>query len=91
MSWAHLNLHRKPIGLLNVNNFFDSLFTFLDQAVEQGFISSSARKILVSASTAEELIDKLQTYVHEPDPATARIDWTVESRKKQKLDLTLRL
>ena len=90
-SLAHLNLHRKPIGLLNVNNFFDSLFTFLDQAVEQGFISASARKILVSASTAEELIDKLQKYVHEPDPATARIDWTVESRKKQKLDLTLRL
>ena len=91
VSWAHLNIHQKPIGLLNVNNFFDSLFIFLDQAVEQGFISSSARKILVSASTAEELIDKLQTYVHEPDPATARINWTVESRKKQKLDLTLRL
>ena len=35
VSWAQLNIHQKPIGLLNVNNFFDGLLSFLDHAVEQ--------------------------------------------------------
>ena len=41
-SWAQLNIHQKPIGLLNVNGFYDKLFSFLDQAVEQEFLTSSA-------------------------------------------------
>jgi uncharacterized protein (TIGR00730 family) len=33
-SWAQLHIHYKPIGLLNVNRFYDNLLSFLDQAVE---------------------------------------------------------
>jgi hypothetical protein len=33
-SWAQLHIHHKPIGLLNVNGFYDNLLSFLDQAVE---------------------------------------------------------
>ncbi|XP_052185200.1 uncharacterized protein LOC127796835, partial [Diospyros lotus] len=43
-------------GLLNVNHFFDGLLSFIDQAMNQQFISPSARKILISASTIEELL-----------------------------------
>ena len=43
ISWAQLNIHQKPIGLLNVNNFIDNLLSFLDHAVEEKFISHSAR------------------------------------------------
>ena len=43
VSWAQLNIHRKPIGLLNVNNYFDCLLCFLDQAMEHNFISYLAR------------------------------------------------
>ncbi|XVF04477.1 hypothetical protein REPUB_Repub05bG0086300 [Reevesia pubescens] len=32
-SWSPLNIHQKPIGMLNVNGFYDSLFSFLDHAV----------------------------------------------------------
>ncbi|XVF16954.1 hypothetical protein REPUB_Repub10bG0075200 [Reevesia pubescens] len=39
VSWAQLNIHKKPIGVLNVNGFYDGLFSFLDKAVEQRFIS----------------------------------------------------
>ncbi|XVE98751.1 hypothetical protein REPUB_Repub03eG0135500 [Reevesia pubescens] len=38
-SWSQLNIHQKPIGMLNVNGFYDNLFSFLDHAVEQKFIS----------------------------------------------------
>ncbi len=50
----------KPIGLLNTNNFFDELLSFLDKAVDRGFLSQSARRILIFAPTAADLIDKLQ-------------------------------
>ena len=33
-SWAQLHIHHKPIGLLNVNGFYDKLLSFLDHAVE---------------------------------------------------------
>ncbi|XVE95674.1 hypothetical protein REPUB_Repub02eG0119000 [Reevesia pubescens] len=37
-SWSQLNIHQKPIGILNVNGFYDSLFSFLNHDVEQRFI-----------------------------------------------------
>jgi uncharacterized protein (TIGR00730 family) len=40
--WAQLHIHHKPIGLLNVNGFYDNLLSFLDQVVEQKFLTSSA-------------------------------------------------
>jgi hypothetical protein len=41
-SWAQLNIHQKPIGLLNVNGFYDNLLSFVDHAVEQNFLTSLA-------------------------------------------------
>ena len=75
ISWAKSNLHTKSIGLLNVNHFFDGLLSFLDQVIDQKFISLSTRKILISASTIEELLEKLHTYVPQHDPYEPRIDW----------------
>ncbi|KAK9185310.1 hypothetical protein WN943_025666 [Citrus x changshan-huyou] len=61
-SWAHLNIHKKPIGLLNVNNFYDDLIKFLNHAIKNYFIPSSAKKFFVYAPTANELLDLLQAY-----------------------------
>jgi len=38
-SWAQLKIHHKPIGLLNVNGFYNTLLSFLDHAVEQQFLT----------------------------------------------------
>ena len=55
-------------------------------------MSHSARAILISASTADQLIDQLQAYVPAPDPALALLKWpTNSSSKKRSLDLNLRL
>jgi len=91
-SWAQLHIHHKPIGLLNVNGFYDNLLSFLDQAVEQEFLTSSAWQIIISATTAEQLIDQLQSFIPVIDPSMSCINWsTKESRKKLRLDLSLRL
>jgi len=91
-SWAQLHIHHKPIGLLNVNGFYDKLLSFLDQAVEHEFLTSSARRIIIFAATAEQLIDQLQSFIHIIDPSMSRIHWSTEkSRKKLRLDLSLHL
>jgi len=89
-SWAQLHIHYKHIGLLNVNGFYDNLLSFLDQDVEQEFLTSSARQIIISAATTEQLIDQLQSFIPVIDPSMSRINWsTKESRKKLRLDLSL--
>jgi len=89
-SWAQLHIHHKLIGLLNVNGFYDNLLSFLNHVVEHKFLTSSARQIKISAATAEQLLDQLQSFIPVIDPSMCRINWsTVESRKKLKLFLSL--
>jgi hypothetical protein len=48
------------VGLLNVDGFYNSLLSFIDKAVDEGFISPAARRIIVSAPTAEQLVRQLE-------------------------------
>ena len=48
------------MGLLNVDGYYNSLLSFIDKAVEEGFISPSAREIILSAPTAKELMMKME-------------------------------
>ncbi|KAK9174756.1 hypothetical protein WN944_026760 [Citrus x changshan-huyou] len=95
-SWAHLHIHQKPIGLLNVNNFYDGFITFLNHAIKNYFIHSHAKKIFICAHTTNELLDLLQAYRPESYPWTVVLerpnnDGNSSHSKKYKLDLTLRL
>ena len=62
ITWQQLGYHKKPIGLLNVNGYFDSLLTFLDEARESGFVGEEARNIVLSDDDAERLIEKMRAY-----------------------------
>lgn len=56
------------VGLLNVDGYYNSLLSFIDKAVEEGFISPSARHIIVSAPTPRELVKKMEVYSLFHDP-----------------------
>ncbi|KAK9221900.1 hypothetical protein WN944_010331 [Citrus x changshan-huyou] len=58
-SWAHLYIHQKLIGLLNVNNFYDGFITFLNHAIKNYFVPSNAKKLFICAHTANEIHDML--------------------------------
>ncbi|KAL6848768.1 hypothetical protein ACP4OV_021351 [Aristida adscensionis] len=67
ITWAQLGIHKKPVGLLNVDGFYDPLLSFIDLAVNEGFITEEARRIIISAPTAKDLVKKLEDYVPEYD------------------------
>ncbi|CAI0418426.1 unnamed protein product [Linum tenue] len=60
ISWAQLGVHVKPVGLLNVNGYYNHLLSMIDKAVQDEFIKPFDRNILVTASTVKELINKLE-------------------------------
>ena len=59
LTWAQLRFHAKPIGMLNIDGYFDALLSFLDQCVSTGFLSQRNRQLLLDATTPELLIDRL--------------------------------
>ncbi|EOY15206.1 Lysine decarboxylase family protein isoform 2 [Theobroma cacao] len=78
ITWAQLGIHDKPVGLINVDGYYNSLLTFLDKAVDDGFIRPSQRSIVVSAPTARELVQKLEEYVPLHDGVVAKARWEAE-------------
>lgn len=52
------------VGLLNVDGYYNSLLSFIDKAVEEGFINPNARHIIVSAPSAKELVKKLEVTLY---------------------------
>ncbi|KAJ7976198.1 Cytokinin riboside 5'-monophosphate phosphoribohydrolase [Quillaja saponaria] len=75
ITWAQLGIHRKPVGLLNVDGFYNSLLSFIDKAVDEGFISPIARRIIVSAPTAKQLVRELEEHVPEYDDVVSKLIW----------------
>ncbi|KAI3796993.1 hypothetical protein L1987_39681 [Smallanthus sonchifolius] len=79
ITWAQLGIHQKPVGLLNVDGYYNSLLSFIDNAVNEGFITPDARRIIVSAQTAHELLSKLEEY--EPENWTGvKSSWETDQQ-----------
>ncbi|XP_069152089.1 cytokinin riboside 5'-monophosphate phosphoribohydrolase LOG7 [Solanum lycopersicum] len=81
ITWAQLGIHRKPVGLLNVEGYYNSLLSFLDKAMDEGFISPIARKIIVSAQTAQQLVKQLEEHIPETDEITSNLIWDEEIQR----------
>ncbi|KAL8217076.1 hypothetical protein R6Q57_023913 [Mikania cordata] len=75
ITWAQLKIHHKPVGLLNVEGYYNSLLSFIDKAVDEGFISPTARRIIVSAPTAKQLVRQLEEFIPEYDEIAANLTW----------------
>lgn len=60
-TWRQLGYHDKPVGLLNVDGYYDRLLAFMDQTVSEGFVPPSQRQLLQVAADPVELLDRLAT------------------------------
>lgn len=62
LTWAQLGLHQKPIGLLNVAQFYQPLHTFVQSMVNNGFLKKLNQDMLLSSEKAEDLLHLMETY-----------------------------
>lgn len=61
-TWAQIGLHTKPIGLLNVSNFFEPLMALVQHASREGFIAPIHTKLLLCNQQAGDLLDTLEAF-----------------------------
>jgi uncharacterized protein (TIGR00730 family) len=71
-TWRQLGYHDKPVGLLNVEGYYDTLLSFLDQSVAQGFVPPAQHALMQSSSDPTELLSGL---AHAATHATAPDDY----------------
>lgn len=66
LTWSQIGLHQKPIGVLNIDDYFTPLLEMIEHARSQGFIYSEHRQLLISETQPQDLLDRLSSY-HPPD------------------------
>lgn len=66
LTWAQLGLHVKPCALLNTVGYFNPLLALLNHSVEEGFVEASHRKLIVTATAPDEVLQKIMNW-QEPD------------------------
>jgi uncharacterized protein (TIGR00730 family) len=66
ITWGQLGIHSKPIGLLNVNRFFDPLLSWVDLALAEGFVRPQHRRLVQATDTPAALLDLLAQYIAPP-------------------------
>jgi uncharacterized protein (TIGR00730 family) len=62
LSWSQLGLHRKPIGLLDVDGFWEPLVALLDHMTAQQFVGVDHRRLIVSDPDPIALLDALEAW-----------------------------
>ncbi|MDB4927187.1 TIGR00730 family Rossman fold protein [Mucilaginibacter sp.] len=67
LTWLQLGLHQHPIGVLNVNGFYDNLLKQMDVMVEQRFLKPVNRKLVITSADAIELVNLMENVKIEPD------------------------
>jgi uncharacterized protein (TIGR00730 family) len=59
-TWGQLGIHTKPVGLLNVEGYFDSLIEYLSTMVRQGFLSQKHHDRLYISESPSDLLEKIR-------------------------------
>jgi uncharacterized protein (TIGR00730 family) len=62
LTWLQLGLHNHPVGLLNVNGFYDLLLQQLDVMVEQRFMKKANRDLIITSADAIELVNLMDSF-----------------------------
>lgn len=68
LTWGQLGLHQKPMGLLNVNGFYDELLDFVKNMLQKGFIKQIHQDMLLYSHDINDLLYKMKTYEAPPAP-----------------------
>ncbi len=61
-TWAQLGIHRKPIGLLNVKGYYDSLIKFVQESIERRFVPPTNLDMVITEISASGLLHQMANY-----------------------------
>lgn len=67
LTWLQLGLHNNPVGILNINGFYDLLLKQMDLMVEQHFLKQTNRDLVLSSANPIELIAMMNSVDVKPD------------------------
>ena len=67
LTWAQVGLHAKPIGLLNVEGYYDGLISWVQKGLDEGFVPSTLATALVVEAQPQALLERLMS--HQPPPS----------------------
>ncbi|MDB5017807.1 MAG: yvdD 1 [Mucilaginibacter sp.] len=67
LTWLQLGLHNHPVGILNINGFYDLLLQQMDVMVEQRFLKPANRRLVLTSGDAIELVNLMDNCKVEPD------------------------
>ncbi|MEZ4874560.1 MAG: TIGR00730 family Rossman fold protein [Flavobacteriaceae bacterium] len=62
LTWLQLGLHQKPIGLLNVNHFYDDLLQLLETMVRKGLLKMKNYELLLVSDAIDTLLEKMEQF-----------------------------
>ncbi len=74
-TWAQLGMHPKPCGLLNVEQYYNSLMDFLDHTVSEKFVELEHRSMILVDENPESLLQKFETY---QPPTVDKARWVLQ-------------
>src|SRR6056297_2649466 len=63
LTWSQLGLHQKPIGILNIDGFYDALISLLDHMVEKGLLKQKNLEMLLVDDNIDSLLSQMEQYV----------------------------
>ncbi len=76
ITWAQLGLHQKPIGLLNINGFYNDLISMLETMVAKGFLRLANFELLIIDNDINNLLNKMRDFKPKPVPKWLKADRT---------------
>ena len=62
ITWAQLGIHRKPIGCLNINGYFDAFNLLVNNAINTGFISKDMKDVVIIESDPITLLNRILSH-----------------------------
>lgn len=71
-TWSQLGIHRKPLGVLNLNGYYDALAALLEHMIAQGFVRREHAALLHTATTPELALRALEQAAAEPVTGSLR-------------------
>jgi len=75
-TWAQLGIHAKPVGVLDLDGFWQPLLDFLDGAVEAGFLRPANRELVVRITDVDDVLAVLGGHHTPENPALLGSDET---------------